>query len=292
MKVQQLVSVVMPSFNQAEFITEAVESVFSQGYDPIELIVSDGGSSDGTSDVLASLSRKHPRLRWWSEPDNGPAHALNKALRNVRGTIIGWLNSDDLYAPGTIPEIVAAFAEHPDWIMLYGQGEHVDKEAVPIGIYPTLKPEVGLGGFASGCFICQPSVFFRTSMYAMLGPLNESLGTTFDYEYWMRAFKKLNDRIGFVDRVLAKSRLHDACITMRQRRKIALEGVSLSKKFLGAAETHWLTTYFEEVYNLPAEERGFDDLQSHCLETIKLVENDVDQETVLGLRRQLELLSK
>jgi len=92
---QPLVSIVMPSLNQAAFIAAAVESVLSQSYPQLELIVGDGGSTDGTQAWLAQRQTQDARLRWFSEPDSGPADALNKLLRQAKGTLIGWLNSDD-----------------------------------------------------------------------------------------------------------------------------------------------------------------------------------------------------
>jgi glycosyltransferase involved in cell wall biosynthesis len=111
---QPLVSVVMPSLNQAEFIVSAVQSVLSQSYGHLELIVADGGSTDGTLALLQQQQGLDSRLRWMSEPDTGPADALNKALRRARGTIVGWLNSDDLYAEGAIDRAVQALGNRLD----------------------------------------------------------------------------------------------------------------------------------------------------------------------------------
>ena len=81
----------------------------------------------------------------------------------------------------------------------------------------------------------------------MLGPLNTEYKTAFDYEYWIRAFRAFPDRIGFVDRVQAQSRLHEDCITMKMRETVALEGLRLSKDYLGGAEMHWAATFLEEL---------------------------------------------
>jgi glycosyltransferase involved in cell wall biosynthesis len=121
-----LVSVVMPTLQQAAFIEASIDSVLSQSYANIELIVADGGSADGTQEILRNRAAQDHRLRWFSEKDNGPAQALNRALKKVRGTIIGWLNSDDLYTPHAIDHAVAALVRHPKWMMLYGEAEHVD----------------------------------------------------------------------------------------------------------------------------------------------------------------------
>jgi glycosyltransferase involved in cell wall biosynthesis len=121
------ISIVMPSFNQAEFLTAAVLSVLESAADDVELVVADGASTDGTQALLADLALRFPgRLRWQSAPDGGPAAAINDAVRRARAPLLGWLNSDDLYAPGAITRALAHFATHPDDVMAYGQATHVD----------------------------------------------------------------------------------------------------------------------------------------------------------------------
>jgi len=92
----------MPSFNQAQFIDASIASVLNQSYRLLELIVADGGSTDGTQAALARWQAVDARVRWISEPDQGPADAVNKALALARGTYVGWLNSDDLYTAGAL----------------------------------------------------------------------------------------------------------------------------------------------------------------------------------------------
>lgn len=249
-----LVSVVMPSRNQSAFIGEAIESVLGQDYPRVELIIADGASSDDTQDVLGRFARRHANLRWFSEPDTGPAQALNRALALVRGTVIGWLNSDDLYAPGAIARAVSAFARQPDWLMVYGHGEHVDVQKKPIERYPTQLPSTPIEAFAQGCFICQPSVFFKRTQLVLLGRLDESLKTAFDFDYWLRAFAAFPQRIGFIDVVQAYSRLHDDCITLRQRRQVMLEGMRVLSRHLGHAPNEWAMTYVDELLRAPDQQ--------------------------------------
>lgn len=255
---QPLVSIVMPSFNQAQFIDESIASVLSQSYPRLELIVADGESTDGTHAVLARWQAVDARLRWASAPDHGPAVAINKALRQVRGTYVGWLNSDDLYTPGAVQRAVDALEYANNYMLVYGHSEHIDEDGDFIGAYPTLPPNVGIKRFADGCFICQPTVFFRRSMFMLLGGLDESLKTAFDLDYWLRAFGAFESRIGFVDAVQAKSRLHQGCITQKMRRTVAIEGVSTLKKHLGWAPLHWILTHFKE-----ARESGQPDLEHY-----------------------------
>lgn len=266
-----LVSIVMPSFNQAAFITASVQSVLAQSYPNLELIVADGGSGDGTQALLANLQAQDARLRWVSEPDAGPADALNKALRRVRGTVIGWLNSDDLYSPCAVQRAVQALSNSPDLMMVYGHAEHLDAEGKVLGAYPTVAPPPPISQFAKGCFICQPTVFFRRTLPVLLGPLDASLKTAFDFDYWLRAFNKLPGRVGFVDALQAQSRLHPGCITLRLRRTVILEGMQLLARHLGHAPKEWLLTYVNELLALPPAERGVADVDMHLAETLALV---------------------
>lgn len=284
---EELVSIVMPSFNQSRFIGKSIDSVLSQNYKHIELLVCDGGSNDKTQTILEEYSKKDPRIQWWSKPDKGPSHALNNAIRKARGTIIGWLNSDDIYAENAFSAVLAEFARNPETIMVYGQGQHVDVNEIPLGPYPTLPPSIGIKAFANGCFICQPTAFFRRSLFTMLGPLNESLSTAFDYEYWLRAFYAFPTRIGFVDKLLASSRLHDNCITKRQRRNVALEGMMLCAKYFKFSRTHWITTYFEEISRLSIEEHGLTNVNDHFIDTLEMAATYLCEEDVQRLRTSL-----
>lgn len=243
----ELVSIVMPSLNQAAFLREAVASVLHQDYENLELIVADGASTDGTQEILTEIALRDSRLKWFSAPDNGPADALNKALAKARGTIIGWLNSDDCYTPGAIGRAVDAVLANPGWIMLYGQGEHVDAGGALVEPYPTRLPGPdSLQDFETGCFICQPTVFFKSTMKLLVGKLDESYKTAFDFDYWVRAFKKFPGRIGFVDAVQAQTRLHDDAITLKQRRQVCLESMRVVISHLGDPQPHWLISYANE----------------------------------------------
>lgn len=241
------VSIVMPSLNQVRFIDAAIDSVLKQNYPNIELIIADGGSSDGTVDLLKNRQAVDGRIRWFSQKDDGPAEAINAALALVRGTIVGWLNSDDLYAPGAIGNAVDALQKNTAWLMVYGHGQHVGVDGKPLNDYPTLPPTTPIAQFAEGCFICQPTVFFRRTMPLLLGKLDENLKTAFDFDYWLRAFIAFQERIGFVNEVQAYSRLHDDCITLRMRRTVTLEGIQVLAKYLGHAPKEWLLTYVEEL---------------------------------------------
>lgn len=246
-----VLSVVMPTFNQAGFIAESVRSVLGQGQPGVELVVMDGGSTDGTQAILAGLAAEYPGcLRWASHPDHGPADAVNAAVRAARAPLIGWLNSDDLYAAGALQRAVAHFASHPDDVMVYGEGDHVDVLGAFMERYPTLPPSTPYGYFADGCFICQPTAFFRRDAFLDLGGLDLKLKAAFDFELWLRLFRRYPGRIGFIPEVLAKSRLHAGGITLKFRERVALEGLEVIHRHLGVAPGHWLLTHLNELCDM------------------------------------------
>ena len=183
---------------------------------------------------------------------SGPAQALNTgfalALADPAVEIIGWLNSDDYYAPGAIDRAIAAFKANPKLKMVYGLGRHVDEHGKDLGAYPTLPPSLDMKQFSQGSPICQPTVFFRKEVFAEVGLLGETLKTAFDFDLWLRIFKKYKrPQIGFINQVQAYSRLHSQCLTQRLRQTVALESMQVVAKYLGSAPAHWILTYFDEL---------------------------------------------
>jgi hypothetical protein len=240
-------SVVMPTRNQAPFIRSAVHSVLAQD-EVTELVVADGASTDGTPDILHALAQAHPgRLQWVSQPDAGPADAVNRAVERARGTVIGWLNSDDLYTPGAAARALQAFAERPDCVLVYGEGEHVDEHGNRLERYPSQGPDAPLAVWADGCPVCQPTAFFRRDTFLAMGGLDVTLRAAFDYEFWLRMWKQHAGHIAFVPQVQAQSRLHAGGITLRMREQVALEGVQVVRRHVGPAPVHWLLTYASEA---------------------------------------------
>lgn len=241
----------MPTRNQAPFIRAAIDSVLAQAETlpgAIELVVADGASTDGTAGILAELAAAHPGVvQWVSEPDGGPADAVNKAVARARGGIVGWLNSDDLYTPGAAARALETFRQRPDRVMVYGEGDHVDVDGRFLNRYPTRGPDTPLAAWADGCHICQPTAFFRHEAFAALGGLDTSLRTAFDYEFWLRLFKAYPGRVGFVPQVQARSRLHEAGITLRMRERVAMEGLQVVHRHIGPAPIHWLLTHVGEA---------------------------------------------
>ena len=251
-------SVLMPCRNAGPFLQAAVQSVLAQA-ECLELLVADGGSTDGSLQILEDLAATDPRLRIISRSDRGPADALNKAFGVARGTLIGWLNADDLMPPGSLARAVAALNAHPEWLMVYGEGEEFNDETGLIQRYPTLPATVGLTGFRSHCFICQPAVVFRRSISVLLGEFDQQWRTAFDFDYWLRAFEAFPHRIGYIPHLQGRTRLHSDTITARQRTQVALEATQLLARHFGDADNKRLHNYALELqFGIAELPKGYD----------------------------------
>jgi glycosyltransferase involved in cell wall biosynthesis len=241
-----LVSVVTPSYNQAPFLRRTIESVLGQTYPHIEYIVIDGGSRDGSVDILKSYGN---RIRWVSEPDRGQAHAINKGFARARGSIRAYLNSDDVLLPDAVERAVGYFQAHPDWDLLYGRAYYIDEADRVIGMYPT--DEYSFERLMRDCCICQPAAFWRTRIAEVVGPFNEDLHYALDYEYWLR-IDRVGGRIVHVPDVLAASRLHPMTKTLAGRRSFYREIFRVCRQWGGYVDI----SYFWGLWHHLLRERA------------------------------------
>jgi glycosyltransferase involved in cell wall biosynthesis len=241
----------MPSLNQAGFIRDSIESVLNQSYAPIELIVVDGRSTDGTVDLLRGYG---DRVRWVSEADDGQTAAINKGFRMATGEIIGWLNADDLYLPGAVHTAVEFLGSHPGADLVYGDADHIDRDGRPIAPYPT-EP-FSLERLRQTCFICQPAVFFHRHVFDRIGLLDEYFSSAMDYEYWARLSRR--GQIAYCPVRLAQSRLHREAKTFRLRLEHQRLSVEVVRRHLGEVPPSWLCAYATAVVDLwlPRRTRG------------------------------------
>jgi glycosyltransferase involved in cell wall biosynthesis len=242
--VQPLVTVVTPSFNQGRFIRATIESVLKQDYPRIEYLVTDGGSTDETVSILREYS---DRIRWVSEPDRGQAHAINKGWRQAAGSIVAYLNSDDVYLPGAVTHAVTALEAHPKAAAVYGEGYHVDEAGAILERYPTEPFDVGR--LREACFICQPTVFLRRDAVERAGYLDESLRYCMDYDLWIR-LARAGKIFGHTPHYLASTRLHADTKTLGQRGQAHAEILSVVHRHFGHVEPSLVFGYAHAVLGL------------------------------------------
>lgn len=198
-----LVSIITPSYNQARFLTETIQSVLSQDYAHKEYIIVDGASSDGSPDIIGQYASQ---LAWWvSEPDQGQTDALNKGFARASGEILAWINSDDTYEPGAITQAVEVMQAHPEVSMVYGDANLVDEFGTIIGRFPAKQTDLHklLRG---SVHIPQQSTFFRASLWQQVAPLDPGFHFAMDYDLWVRLARRAP--LLYVPRVWANFRLH------------------------------------------------------------------------------------
>jgi glycosyltransferase involved in cell wall biosynthesis len=197
-----LVSIITPSYNQAPYLEQTIQSVLEQDYPRIEYIVVDGGSTDNSGEIIQKYA---DRLAYWiSEKDSGQAEAINKGFARANGEIIAWLNSDDYYMLNTVSFAVQCFEQNPDVVMIYGDMLAVDGDGQTINVlkYKQLSLEDLL------CFqiLGQPSVFFRRSALEKTRWLEPSFHFMLDHHLWIRLAQQ--GRILHVPQVWSAARYH------------------------------------------------------------------------------------
>ncbi len=176
-----LVSIVTPAFNSARFIERTIASVMTQDYPRVEHIVVDGGSTDGTLDIL----RRYPHLRWISEPDRGQSDAINKGLRMAQGEILAWLNADDTYNPGAISTAVQWLQSHPDVGLVHSDYHVIDEEDRHLYTLHAIDFELDQL-FLTNEIPGQFTAFWHRTIRDRVGDLDEGLHYVMDYDYWLR----------------------------------------------------------------------------------------------------------
>jgi glycosyltransferase involved in cell wall biosynthesis len=208
MKHTPLISIVTPSFNQANFIVEALESVRFQNAENYEHLVIDGMSSDSTVDLLRNqaTNREHQDMFWTSETDSGQSEALNKGFRRAKGEIVGWLNADDRYRADCFKYVVRAFEENPDVDVFYGDYLMVDA----VGKVLKIRREIEFSAFVllyhRVLYIPTTATFFRRRVFEEGNWLDETLQYAMDLEFFIRLLKR-GYRFKHIPQLLADFRM-------------------------------------------------------------------------------------
>jgi glycosyltransferase involved in cell wall biosynthesis len=202
---QPLVTIVTPSYNQARFLESTIRSVLDQDYPRLEYIIVDGGSNDGSVDIIRRYS---DRLAWWVwEKDQGQTDAINKGFSRARGDLLAWLNSDDTYEPGVVAAAVKFLNDHPEIGLVYGEANYINEKGQVIGRFPAAQTDYRRlrRGYVH---IPQQSAFFRSDLWRRVGPLDPSYYFAMDYDLWVRLARIAPIR--FEPTLQANFRLHSS----------------------------------------------------------------------------------
>jgi len=196
-----VLSVVVPCLNRAQFIRPTLESILAQDYPNVECIVVDGGSTDGTMDIVRSYTG---RLRWLSEPDLGPADAINKGWQRSRGEYLAWLNADDLWLPNAVTTVVRSFQEGADLDVVYGACGAVDAKGRLHWVAPPAAWSLEDAVLYCDTVINQPAGFVRRSIVEKIGWLHADW--CHDHDLWIR-IALAGGRFGTTSEHLANCRI-------------------------------------------------------------------------------------
>lgn len=218
------ISVITPSFNQAEFLEETIRSVLLQRYPNLEYIIIDGGSEDGS---LAIIQKYEPWIdHWVSEKDRGQSHAINKGFERATGELICWLNSDDIFCEGALYAVAGAFERRPAWLI--SQPARLDAG----GIVPF--PRVAGVSFREllidAVRLNQPGVIFSKGALTDCGKLREDLHHAMDYEFWLRMITRCGEP-AVIEQVVGLDRMQPGSKTARKWYWYEIEMSELSMKY-------------------------------------------------------------
>jgi len=238
------ISVVTPSFNQGRYIEETIRSVLLQGYPDLEYIVVDGGSTDGSLDIIRKYE---PWLaRWISEPDHGQSDAINKGVRMATGEIVNWINSDDCLHSGALKVVAQTYSSRPGSLVI-GAGVDFD-ETTGRGtlLVPKRITVQHIVRFWEGWFgWLQPSIFFPRSVFQRVGGLDENLHLVMDIDLYCRLMQVIP--AVYISEPVSKYRRHRSAKTQAQYHDMMLEYAIAVSKYKSVLEQNEHEAYESQV---------------------------------------------
>ena len=198
------ISIVTPSYNQGEFLERTILSVLNQNYPNLELIIIDGGSTDGSVDIIKKYKSYYHY--WVSKPDKNHSQAVNEGFLHSSGEILGWLNSDDTYLPNALLAVGQAFKENPGVDIVYSNGNFIDTKDNFLKKYPVVPlSKMSFVYYVNGLF--QQSTFWRRDIFFEMGQINENKSYSMDIDLFFK-FIKSGARLYFLDKYIGNMRLH------------------------------------------------------------------------------------
>ncbi|MCR5250355.1 MAG: glycosyltransferase [Lachnospiraceae bacterium] len=234
-------SIITPTWNQAEFIRDTMDSVLTQSRRDLEYIIVDNCSDDGTEEIVRSYMEKDPRIVYIREPDHGQAEAINKGLKRAKGEIVAWLNSDDLYLDEHVLERVdRAFCRYPDAGLVVGDAWYCDKDK-NLTEYNPADRKVPKWVIRRWYYIVQPAVFWRNRGAL----LDEKYHYVFDWKFFIEAYAK--EKVHYTGIPFALYRMYEDNKTGQNNAKRKLEIFRLQKE-LGDSKAN--TAWCYRVYQL------------------------------------------
>jgi len=260
----ELVSIVVTSCNQRLPLLHTVESILAQSYSNIELIVVDRASTDGTPDELKRIRDADPRLRYYSYPNIGTAQAYNLALDKAKGTIIGWMPPGTVYTLAAIERAISAVSAEADLLMVYGRGETQDASGAKIEFVPAFPAKQATNANSAGNFLCPPAVFFKWCLLSLIGKFDQSLESQCDFDFWVRAFYRLRQRIGFVNAIQTITAVYPGRYTTENCAALVIQSMCIVFKYYGDCSAEWARGYIEAIWAQKVDQLDSSGLKDLC----------------------------
>ena len=277
-------SVVIPSYNQAQFLRATLDSVLSQGCPDIEILVFDGGSSDGTLSILESYGEK---IEWVSQKDGGQADAINQGLQRATGDILTYLNSDDVYLPDALKTITNHFEAHPECAALYGDAWHLHEDGSIMERYYT--EGWSYPRLLDVCYLCQPAVFWRREVMELFGVFDDTLHYAPDYDYWLRVGREI-EFFYLEGAYLAGSRLHQGTITLKHRVPVHHEILQVAMRHSPKPPYRWLMNLASVIVEAERSQANSGDL-AEPIRRARLVEAVIENADEYSIPLDTEFLT-
>lgn len=246
MKSLPKISIVIPSLNKEKYIKSTLESIVSQDYPNLEVFIQDGGSSDGTIEIIKRFAKKHTAIiRWESKKDKGQTDAINEGMKKVSGEIVSYLNADDVYSKGALKKVGEYFAKHPNTFWIAGKGKTIDGKGRKASEWVTdyksfLLKLNNYNLLLMVNYLMQPSVFLSMKAFREYGPFTGKRNVM-EYDLWLKLGRKQMPRI--IDSYLSSFRLYKDSISMREFKETLLEDERIMRKYTDNAVLvglHWL----------------------------------------------------
>jgi glycosyltransferase involved in cell wall biosynthesis len=229
-------TIVTPSYNQAAFLEATIQSVLQQQYPELDYIIMDGGSTDGSVDIIRAYAAS--LAHWESQPDRGQAHAINKGFEIASGQIVAYINSDDMYCPGAFDAVAQAFDAHPDAEWVCGPCYALDETKKTTSVMPVQVPADPatwlLRPSGQPYLFPQQGVFVRKRLVDEVGLFREDLHYSFDFEYFLRILWS-KQRPVQLDTILATFRLHEASKTTRHESGFTRDDLAIADLYFERA---------------------------------------------------------
>ena len=221
------ISIVTPSLNQAAYLEQTILSVKMQDYPGLEYRIQDGGSTDGSVDII----ERHAKdlAGWKSEPDEGQADAIIRGFGECKGDVLAYLNSDDIYLPGALKAAGEAFAADPELDLLYGDVVFIDGDEKPLVV--DILPRYNWEDLKRVCVIPQPAAFWRRRAYEAVGGIDASLQFSLDYDLFLRIAER--GKVVHLPRLMSAFRVHPEAKSSVAKQQWAKEDRLLRRRYLG-----------------------------------------------------------